>query len=624
MSTLEAKLLISIGNVSSTNNILVTRSAVSSSGDIYVTGRFKGTLDIGGAVPPINSNSTGINLIDGTCFIAKYNRDLIPISLVGMNGDISSDNSTGFSIAISSSGEVYVTGSFNGTLNIGDMVPPIISTSTRGSGFIAKYNRDLNPILSIGMNGTKSSENSAGISIAISSSGEVYITGLFMGTLNIGDSVKPIISTSNKSSGFIARYNRNLNPIFLIGMNGTKSSDYSGGLSIAISSTGEIYVTGLFEGTLNIGDTVQPIITTGAEESGFIAKYNNILKPIYLNIMDATVFANGLSIAISSSGEVYVTGVFIGTLNIGGITQPIISSISTGDGFIAKYNNMLTPISLIKITGTKSSDYSGGTSIAISSSGEVYVTGLFGSTLNIGDGTDNDNIYTNIFIAKYNSALKSISLDLIVSDSSFLNDELPTIAISQSGDLYIVGSFSGTVDIGNNVPSITNNNSGVVGGFIAKYLINDNICFHKGTMILTPNGYKAVESLNRGDLVTTAQGRVTKIVDITSFVGKSDRCPLYILRKGALGKDKPLTDLYMSEGHAYRNNGRWCHMKCSSTAIKLNDNNIEYYNIILDNYLEHTLVANGVEVESLFKIPGLDMRWNCKKDDCKPIITRKV
>jgi hypothetical protein len=80
----------------------------------------------------------------------------------------------------------------------------------------------------------------------------------------------------------------------------------------------------------------------------------------------------------------------------------------------------------------------------------------------------------------------------------------------------------------------------------------------------------------------------------------------------------------MSGGHAYSYNGRWCHMKCSSLTMKLDEEDIEYYNIVLDNYLEHTLVANGVEVESLFKMPGLDMKWDCKEDHCKPIITRNI
>jgi hypothetical protein len=82
----------------------------------------------------------------------------------------------------------------------------------------------------------------------------------------------------------------------------------------------------------------------------------------------------------------------------------------------------------------------------------------------------------------------------------------------------------------------------------------------------------------------------------------------------------PLMDLYMSEGHAYRHKGKWSHMKCSTLAMKLDVDNIEYYNIAIDNYIENTLIANGVEVESLFNMKGLKMRWECKTDNCKPII----
>ena len=152
------------------------------------------------------------------------------------------------------------------------------------------------------------------------------------------------------------------------------------------------------------------------------------------------------------------------------------------------------------------------------------------------------------------------------------------------------------------------------------FIVLDNICFNKGTMILTPSGYRAIETLKSGDLVKTAQGRVTKIVEVTSFIGRADKCSLYVLHKDSLGANKPIMDLYMSEGHAYRNKGNWCHMKCSSTAMKLEEDNIEYHNIVLDNYLEHTLVANGVEVESLFKIPRLKMTWNCGTDNCKSVI----
>jgi hypothetical protein len=204
----------------------------------------------------------------------------------------------------------------------------------------------------------------------------------------------------------------------------------------------------------------------------------------------------------------------------------------------------------------------------------------------------------------------SITLNSVTSGSIVIQLRLPTIYVPPLQYAIQNGLFEITIY------GVTY--MAIPGSFI----ILDNICFHKGTMILTPSGYKAVERLHSGDLVTTVGGSVTKILSVTSFIGTAEKCPLYVLQEGSLAANKPIMDLYMSEGHAYYHNGRWCHMKCSSNAMKLEEDNIEYYNIAVDNYLENTLVANGVEVESLFKMPGLDMKWNCGKDNCKPIITR--
>jgi hypothetical protein len=150
--------------------------------------------------------------------------------------------------------------------------------------------------------------------------------------------------------------------------------------------------------------------------------------------------------------------------------------------------------------------------------------------------------------------------------------------------------------------------------------IIDNTCFHKDTLILTPSGYRKVQDLSRGDLVKTAQGREVPVIRISSFIGSREKCPLYVMYKDTLAPNVPLQDLYMSEGHAFYNNGQWRHMKCSELTTKLELDNMPYYNIVLDNYTEHTLVANGVEVESLFDMKGLKMHWRCEEKCCKPVI----
>jgi hypothetical protein len=157
----------------------------------------------------------------------------------------------------------------------------------------------------------------------------------------------------------------------------------------------------------------------------------------------------------------------------------------------------------------------------------------------------------------------------------------------------------------------------------SSFVIIDNICFQKGTLILTPSGYKIIEKLEVGDMVKTAQGRSVPIQRIASFIGKANKCPLYVVKRNTFGDNLPLADLYMSGGHAFRIGQKWCHTSCSSKSKRVDADNIEYYNIVLDNYLEHTLVANGMEVESLFDMKEVVMTWKCEKDNCTPVIEAK-
>jgi hypothetical protein len=81
------------------------------------------------------------------------------------------------------------------------------------------------------------------------------------------------------------------------------------------------------------------------------------------------------------------------------------------------------------------------------------------------------------------------------------------------------------------------------------------VCFMVGTMIRTPDGEVAVETLKRGDLVTTADGQpkpVTWIGRQTVSTVFSD--PLRVLpiriKAGALGENIPSRDFLLSPDHA--------------------------------------------------------------------------
>ena len=84
---------------------------------------------------------------------------------------------------------------------------------------------------------------------------------------------------------------------------------------------------------------------------------------------------------------------------------------------------------------------------------------------------------------------------------------------------------------------------------------HDTACFCAGTMIRMPQGEVAVETLRRGDLVCTQDGRVVPVDWLgiqtvsTIFADKLRVLPIRI-KAGALGENVPARDLLVSPDHA--------------------------------------------------------------------------
>jgi hypothetical protein len=89
----------------------------------------------------------------------------------------------------------------------------------------------------------------------------------------------------------------------------------------------------------------------------------------------------------------------------------------------------------------------------------------------------------------------------------------------------------------------------------AEHDFTSTVCFMPGTMIRTPGGEVAVETLKRGDLVLTADNRAEPVV----WIGRqtvsrlfSDPARVWPIRiqAGALGENVPSRDLLISPDHA--------------------------------------------------------------------------
>lgn len=130
-------------------------------------------------------------------------------------------------------------------------------------------------------------------------------------------------------------------------------------------------------------------------------------------------------------------------------------------------------------------------------------------------------------------------------------------------------------------------------------------CFVRGTPILTPTGYVAVETLKRGDRIQTSDGRSVRIIPLSTqmAITTKDTAP-YKIPAHCLGRNAPVSTLILSPLHAFEiRKGVWQIPRDAATTCPAIQQfgvgePIEYFHIICPNYATDNIVIRGAVVES--------------------------
>ncbi|WP_121331106.1 SBBP repeat-containing protein [Flavobacterium sp. 81] len=125
------------------------------------------------------------------------------------------------------------------------------------------------------------------------------------------------ISSAPEPSGmFLAKYNAEGDYIYAKSMSGGRGVI---GNAIAVDSTGNAYVTGYFEGTVDFDPSAEIAKltspgrtkeTTGYEADIFLAKYDIKGNYIYAKSMGGKDYDKGHGIALTTDGRIYLAGTF--------------------------------------------------------------------------------------------------------------------------------------------------------------------------------------------------------------------------------------------------------------------------------------------------------------------------
>ena len=161
----------------------------------------------------------------------------------------------------------------------------------------------------------------------------------------------------------------------------------------------------------------------------------------------------------------------------------------------------------------------------------------------------------------------------------------------------------------------TNSTAGPgIGGGINNFQFNLEIvngvpCIVKGQRILTPNGYKLIENIYNGDIITTSLNKdVVALNYKRAFEFTTDETAPYIIPKDSINPSYPPKDIFLSAEHRIQTNYNWVTPKeLSKYNPEIRQLNIgkpvTYYNIETPNYATDHLVLEGTTIAS-YRFPG--------------------
>jgi len=413
-------------------------------------------------------------------------------------GGVYSD--AGWSNAVDDAGNVYVTGFFTGplTLDTGSRAITLPNKNYRNDAFISKYDKNgtLNWVKSFG-----DSLDEVGKKIVVDGSGNIYVAGLYQGTVDFDPGVKKIELKAKSSTGvFLVKYDSSgkfiwandipipepnsgytstialtidhSNDIYISTTSGISKMDTNGKqlwntkfvgndhffvFSCTADSDKNLYLTGEYNGFVDLDTTMKNDYLRNKLGSydGFILKLDSTGKFRWVRGIATTSQYYGsssptTSVVLDGKGYLYVAGYFQERITFDSLT-PSLNFLNRGnsDMFIAKLDTagmyMWT-----KQIGGNSTDIA--TSIVLDTQGMLYLTGSFTGSIDFDPGPEIHPIITNfngganrIFVSKYDTAGRYIWAEYIgVSEDGRATGR--SITINKSGEIILTGEYSDICD----------------------------------------------------------------------------------------------------------------------------------------------------------------------------------
>ena len=483
-------------------------------GNVYILGQFIGTVDFDPGAGTANLTSVG----NSDVFIQKMdpNGNLLWVkSFGGVSYDYPG------SLTIDGIGNIYTTGSFQGTVDFDPGVGKYNLTSAGGLDvFVHKMDSSGNFIWARVFGDTL---QDSGLSITTDAAGNVYTTGAFGGTVDFNPGVGALSYTaSGNLDVFIQKLSSTGNFLWAKAFGGIS---FERGTAIRIDGQGNIITAGRFKGTVDFNPgTASFNLTSASTHSNdiFIQKLNSFGNFVWAKAIGGQRSESLNSMALDSFGNIYSTGWFAGTVDFdpwgGGAYHTSIGS-QTRDIFVMKMSSAGSYL-WVRVMGAKLTDE--GISLALDNSYNIYTAGNFWGTVDFDPGLGTTNLTAPLngalFVQKLNSSGNFVWAKSYGGQLGSVS--AGAITLYNSGNVYTTGSFQGTSDFNPGTGTDNRTSSG-----------SWDIYIHKlGTcpVITGTDTISACDSYTWIDGITYTSSNYTATYDTISYAGCDSAVSLYL------------------------------------------------------------------------------------------------
>ncbi len=376
----------------------------------------------------------------------------------------------GYSVAWTLSGDILLAGIFAGDAWFGDRL--VQGDSTEMDMFVGALSLEgaYSWLRHFGSQGKQDYIRD----MAVDETGNVYLTGNFVDTLDFGGGPEIAVGDDNgpgKGDFFVLKLDRFGRYVWADHAGGDRiphqQTGNNQGQAICVDPEGNVIVGGVYIGHPDYGDG--PLPDGGPNEDLFIAKYSSSGRLLWVQSATCSYMIYARDLATDDAGNIYAVGHF-GHHNLGGeayFETDTLVSYGGRDIFLAKYAPDGELLWVRQAGGAKSEngrDY--GYGVAVDPAGRPVITGYFEGEARFGDYTLVSRGDRDLFVAKYEPNgdvrwVRQAGGEAQPSSGDVGHD----VAVDWQGNIYVAGMVTGLAHFGTETAQCR----GWEDAFVAKY-----------------------------------------------------------------------------------------------------------------------------------------------------------